>query len=139
MGEHFGLYLHFGLYIWGWISLLNWSAKTISKKIGALIHSKKFLSPEVALYLYKSTIRLCMNTVVVSWLVLLVATWNSWISYKNRYAGLLVFHLLPLCRYCFGRCSSELVELVPLPYYQGRSTSYSDRLHDFFVTIPKYY
>ena len=32
-------------------------AKTASKKIGALIHSMKFLSPEVALYLNKSTIR----------------------------------------------------------------------------------
>ena len=43
-------------------SKLNWGsyiisiAKTASKKIGALIHSMKFLSPEVALYLYKSTI-----------------------------------------------------------------------------------
>ena len=32
-------------------------AKTASKKIGALIRSTKFLSPEVALYLNKSTIR----------------------------------------------------------------------------------
>ena len=31
-------------------------AKTASKKIGALIHSMKFISPEVALYPYKSTI-----------------------------------------------------------------------------------
>ena len=31
-------------------------AKTASKKIGALIRSMKFLLPEVALYLYKSTI-----------------------------------------------------------------------------------
>ena len=31
--------------------------KTASKKIGALIRSMKFLLPEVALYLYKSTIR----------------------------------------------------------------------------------
>ena len=30
-------------------------AKTASKKIRALIRSMKFLSPEVALYLYKST------------------------------------------------------------------------------------
>ena len=36
-------------------------AKTASKKIGALIHSMKFLSPEVALYLYKSTIHPCME------------------------------------------------------------------------------
>ena len=39
----------------------------------------------------------------------------------------------------FGRCSSELAELVPLPYSRGRSTRYSDRLHNFSVTIPRYY
>ena len=44
-------------------SKLDWGcyiisiAKTASKKIGALIHSMKFLSPEVALYLCKSTIQ----------------------------------------------------------------------------------
>ena len=42
-------------------------------------------------------------------------------------------------RYYFGRCSSELAELVPFPYSRGRSTRYSDRLHDFSVTIPRYY
>ena len=42
-------------------------------------------------------------------------------------------------RYNFGRCSSKLAQLVPLPYFQGRSTHYSDRLHDFSVTIPKCY
>ena len=36
-------------------------AKTASKKIGALIRSMKFLSPEVALYLYNSAIRPCME------------------------------------------------------------------------------
>ena len=53
-----------------WLSLeltfsskLDWGcyiisiAKTASKKIGALIHSMKFLSPEAALYLHKSTIQ----------------------------------------------------------------------------------
>ena len=36
-------------------------------------------------------------------------------------------------------CSSELAQLVPLPYSRGRSTRYSDRLHDFSVTIPRGY
>ena len=36
-------------------------AKTAPKKIGALIRSMKFFSPEVALYLYKSTICPCME------------------------------------------------------------------------------
>ena len=39
-----------------WSSYIISIAKTASKKIGALICSMKFLSPEVALYLYKSTI-----------------------------------------------------------------------------------
>ena len=40
-------------------------------------------------------------------------------------------------RYYFSRCSSELAQLVPLPFSRGRSTRYSDRLHDFSVTIPR--
>ena len=38
-----------------WGSYMISIAKTVSKKIGALIHSMKFLFPDVALYLYKST------------------------------------------------------------------------------------
>ena len=57
-------------------------------------------------------------------------------------------HLAPHCnvaslrlfyRYYFGRCSSELTELVQLPYSQGKPTQYSDRLHNFSVIIPRYY
>ena len=44
-----------------WGSFIISIAKTLSKKIGALICSMKFLSPEVSLYLYKSTIRPCME------------------------------------------------------------------------------
>ena len=39
----------------GWESYVISIAKTVSKKVGALIHSMKFLCPEVPLYLYKST------------------------------------------------------------------------------------
>ena len=45
--------------VWG--SHIISIAKTASKKIGALIRSMKFVSPEVALYLYKSTICLCIK------------------------------------------------------------------------------
>ena len=44
-----------------WGSYIVSVAKAASKKLGALIRSMKFLSPEVALYLYKSTIRPCME------------------------------------------------------------------------------
>ena len=82
----------------------------------------------------------------MSGLVLLVATWNWRISYRNcwsverRTVGpSLAASLEPLAhrrnvaslslfyRYYFGRCSSELAQLVPLPYSRGRSTRYSDR------------
>ena len=44
-----------------WGSYIVSITKTDSKKIRALIRSMKFLTPEVALYLYKSTIRPCME------------------------------------------------------------------------------
>ena len=50
-----------------WGSYIISIAKTGSKKIGALNCSMKFLSPEVALYLYKSTIRSCMEYCCCAW------------------------------------------------------------------------
>ena len=44
-----------------WGSYIISIAKTATKKIGALIRSMKFLSPEAAHYLYKSPIRPCME------------------------------------------------------------------------------
>ena len=53
-GLTFSPKLDWGCYI---ISIAN----TASKKIGALIHSMKFLSPDVTLYLYKSTMHPSMK------------------------------------------------------------------------------
>ena len=60
VGLTFSFKLDWGSYI---ISI----AKNISNKIGTLIRSMKFLSPEVALYLYKSTIRPCMEYCCYVW------------------------------------------------------------------------
>ena len=135
--------------------MLLWLNITASKKIGALICSMKFLSREVALYLYKSTIWPCMEYCCHVWagapgcyLELLeklqklicrtvgssLAASLEPLAHRRNVASLSLF-----CRYYFGRCSSELARLVPLPYSRGRSTRYSDRLHDFSVTIPRYY
>ena len=56
------------------------------------------------------------------------------LAHRRNVASLSLLH-----RYYFGRCSSELAQLVPLPYSQARSTRYSYRLHDFSVTIPRCY
>ena len=138
-----------------WGSYIVSIAKTASKKIGALIRSMKFLSPEVALYLYKSTIWPCMEYCCNIWtgapscyLELLdklqkricravgpsLAASLEPLAHHRIVASLSLFY-----RYYFGRCSSELAQLVPLPYSRGRSTRYSDRLHDFSVSIPRFY
>ena len=56
------------------------------------------------------------------------------LAHHRNVASLSLFY-----SYYFGRYSSELAQLVPLPYFLGRSTCYSDRLHDFSVTIPRCY
>ena len=48
-------------------SYIIFIAKTASKKIGALIRSMRFLSPEVTLCLCKSTIHLCMEYCFCVW------------------------------------------------------------------------
>ena len=145
---------------WGWLSILNWIgffsiiciAKTVSNKIGALIRSMKFLSPEVALYLYKSTIRPCMEYCchvwagapshcldkLQKWICRIVgpslAASLEPLAHHQNVASLSLFY-----RYYFGRCSSELAQLVPLPFSPGWSTHYSNRMGDFSVTIPRCY
>ena len=115
-----------------WGSYIISIAKTASKKIGALICSMKFLSPEVALYLYKSTIHPCMEYCCHVWagapscyLELLdklqkricrivgpsLAASLEPLVHRRNVASLSLFY-----RYYLGRCSSELAKLVPLPY-----------------------
>ena len=138
-----------------WSSYIIFIAKTTSKKIGALIRSMKFLSLEVTLYLYKSTIRPCIEYCCHVWagarscyVELLdkvqkrifrtigssLAASLELLLHRRNVASLSLFY-----RYYFGRYSSELVHLVPLPFSRGRSTCYSDRFHDFSVTIPRCY
>ena len=56
------------------------------------------------------------------------------LAHRRNVASLNLFYT-----YYFGRCSSELGQLVPLPFPRGRSTRYSDRVHDFSVTMPRCY
>ena len=126
-----------------WGSYIASITKTASKKIGALIRSMKFRSPEVALYLYKSTIRPCMEYCCHVWAGAPSCYLELLDKLQKRICRTvgpsLAASLEPLAHHYFGKCSSELAQLVPLPYSRGRSTRYSDRLHDFSVTIPRCY
>ena len=128
---------------------------TLSSKIGALIRSIKFLSPGVALYLYESTICPCMEYCCHVWagapscyLELLnklqkricrtagpsLAASLESLAQPQNVASLSLFS-----SYYFGKCSSELAQLVPLPFSCERSTRYSYKLHDFSVIISRCY
>ena len=56
------------------------------------------------------------------------------LAHRQNVASLSLFY-----RYYFGGCSSELSQLVPLPFSLERSICYFDRLHDFSFTIPRCY
>ena len=106
-------------------------AKTGSQKNEALIRFMKFLSPDVVLYLYKSTKRLCMKYCCHVWagapscyLELLdkqqkrinrvgpsLAPSLELLAHRRNVASVSLFY-----RYYFDRCSSELAELVLLSF-----------------------
>ena len=116
-----------------WGSYIISIAKAATKKIAALICSMKFISREVALHLYKSTIQPCMEYCLYVWAGALIwflelldklqrqtcrtvspslaASLEPLPHYGNA-SSLSLFY-----RYYFGRCSSELSQLVPLPYF----------------------
>ena len=118
-----------------WVSYIISIVKTATKKIVALLPSMKFLSPEVALYPYKSTIRPCMEYSCLFWagapschLGLLdklqkricrtvgpsFAASLEPMTHRRNMASISLFY-----RYYFGRCSSELAHLVSLPFSRG--------------------
>ena len=115
----------------------------------------KFISPEVALYLYKSTICPCTEYCCYAWAGAPSCYLELLDKLQKRTCRTVgpspaasveplahcqnVDSLSRFYSYYFGRCSSELAQLIPLPFSRGRSTCYSDRLHDFSVTIPRCY
>ena len=115
-----------------WGSYIISIAKAASKKSGTLIRSMKFLSPEVALCLYKSTLWPCMEYCCHLWggapicYLELLEKLQKWISRTVGPSLAASFEPLADCRnvaslsllyrYYFGRCSSELPQLVSLPY-----------------------
>ena len=105
----------------------------------ALICSMKFLSPEVALYVYKSIppcMEYCCHVGAPNMQTVGPSLTSSLerLAHRQNVASLGLF-----CRYYFDTSSWELTQLVPLPFSDGRSSRYCDRLHDFSVTIPRFY
>ena len=103
-----------------WGSYIIYIAKSVSKKIGALIRSAKFLSPEAALYLYKSKIRLYIEYCCYVWAGVPRCYLDLLDKLQNEYPGLLVFLLLLLLN---TSCS---VPLWPSNFAPGIKTKFKD-------------
>ena len=88
-----------------WGSYIISIAKTTSKKIEAFIRSSKFLSPEVALHLYKSTIWPCMEYCC-----------HVWAGASSCYMELLDKLQKQICRTV---CASIAASLEPLAHHQN--------------------
>ena len=99
---------------------------SVSVSLSLSVSVSLCLSPSLSLSLCLC-LCLCLS-VSVSFLELLD-------KLQKRITGLLILFY----RYCFGRCSCKLAQLVPLPFSRGKSTRYSDRLHNFSVTIARCY
>ena len=129
--------------------------KTALKKIVALICFIAFISPVVALYLYRFTIQPCIEY----WCHLWTGACNCYLHISDKLLKQVCRTVGPslaaspeplthwwhainwslFYRYYFGKIISELLELVQLPHSSGRSMCHFNKLHYFSVTIPIYY
>ena len=131
-------------------------SKTAFNKIGTLIRSMKFLSSEVVLYLYQSTVWLCMAYCCRLW----AGAPTCYLEFLDKLkkhifrtvAPSLLASYAPLAhhwdvaslnfsyRYYFGNCLSELAQLVPLPHFREKAILYFDRLCErlFFIFFRKF-
>ena len=137
-----------------WKPYIQSIAKAASRKVGSLYGAQRFLTPESILYLYKSTIRPCMEYCCHIWggaprsqgldlldrvqkrVVNLVGPELSAdlhaLSHRRDVASLSLFY-----KYYYRKCSSELADLVPRKHVPVRSTRFSNQMHLHTVNLPK--
>ena len=121
-----------------------------SRKVGSLYRAQCFLTPEYILYLYKSTIQRYgvlfpylgapsshalglldqVQKRVVSLVVSGLSSDFQALSHRRDVAGLSLSY-----KYYCGKCSSELVDLVP-PKFVTVRTLFSEQMHHHTVNSP---
>lgn len=124
--------------------------KSTSRKIGTFMYFRRFFLLRLCIFIVNPSFSLAWNIVVMIGLVFPTATWICYmINYKDSCVRLLVliccfswtleYHQNVastnlFCSYYFGRCLSELTELVPLNSH-WRFSCYCNKFFDFPVTI----
>lgn len=135
-----------------WNEYISSVAKSAVKKIGSLFRVRNCLSPKTILYLYKSSIRPCMEYCCHLWagapancLNLLnrlqkrisnivgpeLASGLHSLAHRRDVASLSLFY-----RYINGRCSDELYQLAPPLKQFARVTRQACKAHILTVKVP---
>jgi len=115
-----------------WNKYIDQIAKAASKKVGSLYRARQFLTEEIIMYLYKSTIRACMEYCCHIWCGASATSLDTLdriqrrirylvgdelfsklqpLSHRRNVASLALFY-----RYFNGHCSDELASLIPDRY-----------------------
>ena len=137
-----------------WNNYIESIAKSAAMKVGSLYRAQNFLSPESILYLYKATIRPCIEYCCHIWagdsadcLSLLdriqrritnivgpdLSSKFQSLSHRRNVASLSLFY-----KYFHGSCSDELKSLTPTLKSFNRVTRYSANAHPFTVQLPSF-
>ena len=138
-----------------WNTYIESIAKSAARKVGSLFRSRNFLSPDSILYLYKATIRPCMEYCCHIWagastnslklldriqrrVVSLIGPNLSLklhsLSHRRNVASLSLFY-----KYHHGHCSDDLKDLTPALKIFNRVTRYSTTAHSMTVQVPTCY
>ena len=136
-----------------WKSYIQSIAKTAAMKVGALYRARNFLTQESIFYLYKSTIRPCIEYCCHLWAGAPAESLNLLERVQRRISNLIgpnlssKLHTLghrrdvaSLClfyKYFNGSCSKELEKLVPSQKVFQRVTRLSENAHPYTVSVPK--
>ena len=135
-----------------WNEYVEAIAKSAAQKVGSLYRACAYLTPECILYLYKASIRPCMEYCCHLWAGAPAHLLNLLDRIQNRVCNMvgpqLSLKLQPLShrrdvaslslfyKYFHGHCSEELASLVPPRKIFTRHTRQAARAHEFTVEEP---
>ena len=137
-----------------WTSYIQSIAKAATKKVGSLYRAQKYLTPISILYLYKATIRPCIEYCCHLWAGAPATLLNLLDKIQKRICNLIgpdlsselqslshrrnVASLSLFYKYLNGHCSQELSALVPSLRKSTKNTRAFKSQHKYTVTIPRY-
>ena len=108
-------------------------AKQASQSVGSLFRRQRYFTPETIKYLYKANIRSCIvHWRLVNLICPVLSTIRHPLSHRRVVASISLFY-----KYYHGKCSQELLSMVPHGRLKVRSTRFYERWQQYAVDIPR--